>query len=177
MTKKKLLLLTLLLFIGIFFIKKNEPLIIKNTSSHKADKQQTSAPLPVANVAEQKEVKEIKEAKKHDSPSLAPKKYVNTPAADWKEKLHESLLLQAGKSITDIEIKKEKSLVWVRDNNPLLVESVLISVKNNQNEQSSYRALVDAQTGKVLETWDQTIYEPADPREEFHLHVDARYAN
>ena len=103
--------------------------------------------------------------------------YVNKPSPEWKKRLETSLKAQAGNSLKSMKIQKESSLVWMRDENPILVESVIVTLTNHQKVQSSFRALVDSQTGKVLESWDQTIFDPANVRDGFHLKLDPRYTN
>lgn len=100
--------------------------------------------------------------------------YVNKPSPDWEAKLHGSLKQQAP-NLKEIKIEKENSLVWMRDNNALLVETVKISLKNQQDSQTSFRAMVDSQTGKVLETWDRTIVDPVDKSSQFGIKIDPRY--
>ena len=103
--------------------------------------------------------------------------YVNTPSASWEKQLKTSLAAQGGSSLKDIKIKKEKSLVWMRDENPLHVESVIVTLTNKQDVEASFRALVDSQTGKVLESWDQSVFDPANVRGSFRIKLDPRYSN
>lgn len=103
--------------------------------------------------------------------------YVNTPSPDWEQKLQTNLSQQAGNGLKDIKIRKERSLVWIRDEHGLLVESVVISMVNHQDVESSFRALIDSQTGKVLETWDRTIFDPINGQGEFRFKLDPRYSN
>jgi hypothetical protein len=102
--------------------------------------------------------------------------YRNSPAHDWEEKLESKLKEQAGSSLKEIKITKERSLIWMRDANPLHVEAVRISMTNQQDVEASFSALVDSQTGKVLESYNQTIFDPADVRAEFRLNLDQRNA-
>ncbi len=104
--------------------------------------------------------------------------YINKPSPEWEKRLETSLKAQGGNSLKEIKIQKENSLVWMRDENPLLVESVVITLINQKDMESSFRALVDSQTGKVLESWDQTIFDPTKVREEtFRIKLDPRYTN
>jgi len=114
-----------------------------------------------------------------DIPQRAPASvgYVNTPSPDWEDLLQESLKAQGGKNLKEIKIKSEKSFVWTREENPLFVQSVVVTLINQQEAQSSFRAIVDSQTGKILETWDQTISDPADVRGGFRIKLDPRYTN
>ncbi len=103
--------------------------------------------------------------------------YVNKPSPKWQKRLETSLKAQGGSGLKEIKIQKESSLVWMRDENPILVESVIVTLTSHKKMQSSFRALVDSQTGKVLESWDQTIFDPANVRDGFHLKLDPRYTN
>lgn len=109
--------------------------------------------------------------------ALASLGYVNTPSPEWKDHLETSLKAQGGKNLKSVNIKSEKSFVWEREENPLFVQSVVVTLINQQEAQSSFRAIVDAQTGKILETWDQTISDPADVRGGFRIKLDPRYTN
>jgi hypothetical protein len=100
--------------------------------------------------------------------------YVNTPAPDWEEKFQASLKEQAP-SLKGIQVTREDSLVWLRDGNAILVESVKVVLQNQKGEESSFRALVDSQTGKVLESWDRSISDSLNPKSEFKLKLDPRY--
>ena len=103
--------------------------------------------------------------------------YINTPSADWKERLETSLRAQSGDSLKSIKIQKENSMVWMKDGNPIHVESVIITLTSQQAAESSFRAMVDSQTGKVLESWDRTISDPANVRGGFRIKLDPRYSN
>lgn len=103
--------------------------------------------------------------------------YVNSPSKEWENLLTTSLKAQAGNTLKELKIVKEKSLIWTRDDVPLHVQSVIVMMTNNQDVQSSFKALVDSQTGKVLETWDQSIFDPANVREGFRFKLDPRYSN
>ena len=103
--------------------------------------------------------------------------YANHPSPEWRKRLELSLKAQSGNSLKSIKIQKEKSLIWMRDTNPILVESVIITLTNHQKSESSFRALVDSQTGKVLESWDRTIFDPANVRQAAGIQLDPRYSN
>lgn len=103
--------------------------------------------------------------------------FINSPSENWQEKLEDGLKEQAGDSLKEIKITKERSLIWMRDENPLHVEAVTIAMVNKEDVKASFRALVDSQTGKVLESYDQTVFDPADVRAEFRLNLDQRNAN
>ncbi len=101
----------------------------------------------------------------------------NSISSDWEKKLKTSLLAQGGSAIKDINIKKVESLIWVQDQHALNVESVVIELKNDKDEESSFRAMIDSQTGKILETWDRPVTDPMNPKENTGLKLDPRYFN
>jgi hypothetical protein len=105
------------------------------------------------------------------------KQYVNVPTADWKKKVEDNLRSLAGNDLKEIEIQKERSVIINRDNHNFLVESVVIKLTNNQNSRSSFRAMIDPQTGKILETWDRTVFDPVHVREGLKIKLDPRYTN
>lgn len=104
-------------------------------------------------------------------------KYENTPSHDWKAKVEKHLRNLGGNDLKEIHIQKERSVIISRDNHNLMVESVVIKLTNNQNSRSSFRAMVDPQTGKILETWDRTVFDPGNVREGFRFKLDPRYTN
>jgi hypothetical protein len=103
--------------------------------------------------------------------------YVNIPSPDWQKKLESSLKEQGGSYIKEIIIKKEKSFVWNRDDNPLHVESVMVTLINQEKSESSFRAIVDSQTGKILESWDRTIVEPSHANNSDRFKLDSQQTN
>jgi hypothetical protein len=101
----------------------------------------------------------------------------NPVSEDWEEKLVEALKNQGGESVEKIEIKKVASLVWVQNDVGINVESVIVTIKGKDKKESLFKALVDSQTGKILETWDRPIQDPSNPKKGFRLKVDPRYFN
>lgn len=102
-------------------------------------------------------------------------KVANTPSASWEKGLKENLLQQGGNSIKDIKFTKIDSFVWAHEGAALFVESVIVTLKNEKNVSTSFRVLVDAQTGKILKNWDQPVIDPVNPREGFRIKLDPRY--
>lgn len=140
------------------------------------EKKQTTT--PEVSLATLPERKVIDRNRKWVDRNPASAGYVNQPSPDWEKRLEASLKEQAGNSLKDIKIKTENSLVWMRDENPLLVESVIITLTNHKKMESTFRALVDSQSGKVLESWDRTITDPGQIKEEgFKIKLDPRYTN
>jgi len=167
MTKKKLLSLFLLVGFGLIFFFRKE------TTSTVSENKAVSITTPTISA----DRKVIDQKMKPIDRSPASTSYVNTPSPDWEKKLVTSLKTQGGNSLKEIKVQKENSLVWLKDENPLLVESVIVTLINHQEMESSFRALVDSQTGKVLESWDRSIADPANVRDGLRIKLDSRYSN
>jgi hypothetical protein len=104
-------------------------------------------------------------------------KIANKISPDWQPNLEKSLRAQGGDNVKEIVIKKVDSFVWNQDGIALFVESVIVTVKNQKNEETSFKALVDAQNGKILKNWDQPIFDPLHPKDNFKVRIDPRYHN
>jgi hypothetical protein len=101
----------------------------------------------------------------------------NSESDDWEEKLVAALKIQGGDTVEKIEIKKVASLIWVQNDTGINVESVIVTIKGKDNKEAMFKALVDSQTGKILETWDRPIQDPTNPKKGYRLKVDPRYFN
>jgi hypothetical protein len=99
---------------------------------------------------------------------------VNRPSPDWEEGLLNAFRAQGGQAIKQMNLKKVDSFVWIHDGLALFVESVIVSLKSDQNRETTFRVLVDAQNGKILQHWDQPIVESGNPRENFRIKLDPR---
>ncbi|WP_408095411.1 hypothetical protein ACJVC5_10245 [Peredibacter sp. HCB2-198] len=104
-------------------------------------------------------------------------KVANAVSPEWQENLEVALKAQGGQAIKDIAIQKVDSFIWAQDGVALNVESVIVTLKNQKNEETTFRVLVDAQTGKILKNWDRPVFDPANPRQNFGIKVDSRYHN
>lgn len=91
--------------------------------------------------------------------------YVNKISPNWKGKLEESLKKQMGSELKELKVQPLKALILERDGHALHVHAVIIKIKNTSNMESTFNAMIDSQTGKVLETWNQPVFEP-----DFHQH-------
>lgn len=169
MTNKKRYALLFVFILATVFMNRNPESTMKSHTKDSGAKTQ-SAPNDSQRLVIDKNHRPIKRLPASVS-------YVNTPSLDWEKRLETSLKVQGGSELKEIKIKKEKSLVWMRDENPLMVESVVVTLTNQQDVASSFRALVDSQTGKVLESWDRTVFEPAPGAEESRFKLDSRYSN
>lgn len=93
----------------------------------------------------------------------------------WESNLRQNILAQAGSQTPEISITKIKSFVMQRDGVSLNVDSVLVKLKVDKKEKTSFKALVDSETGKILQTWDQPVYDPIEHKDNFSIKIDPRY--
>lgn len=96
-------------------------------------------------------------------------------APEWKELLEENLRAQGGDEVEEIKIDKIDSFKWKHDGISLNVDSVVITIRGKQNQQTKFRAIVDPRNGKILNSWDRPIVEYADPSKRRGIKVDPRY--
>jgi hypothetical protein len=174
MTKRRLLLLLFLLtLVGI-------TLLIKKPWKKAVDYSLTPSPahqVPAIDPANLKIAGQrvIGLKKGHEKEDITKLKVANTPSPEWKEGLTETLKAQGGPSLRDITFEKVDSFVWAQDGVALFVESVIVTIKNENNASTTFRVLVDAQNGKILKNWDQPVIDPVNPRESFRIKIDPRY--
>jgi hypothetical protein len=109
--------------------------------------------------------------------SLSKIQLSNRPSTEWDEKLEKTIRSQGGDGVKDVQLKSVDSFIWTQDGQSLFVESVIVTLKKPNNEEISFRVLVDSQTGKILKNWDQPIFDPANPRDNFKIKIDPRYHN
>ena len=170
MTRNRVLIFLALAFVVLFFVmqKKVPPLSQNNLPP--------ASPAVPSTVTDRP--RDVMDQNKSPLPKLpSGASFVNKPSPDWKNRLELSLRAQGGENLKEIKIEREKSLIWIKDEQALMVESVRISLTTQQDSHSSLRALVDSQTGKILESWDRTLFDPATPKESFRFKLDPRYSN
>ena len=158
MTNKKLLLLLISIFIMIlftYFYFGNRPNAILMTSAEDKNEQAAQVTKIRSQVIEHVDNKLNPVPKEKHS-----KSYVNQISPDWKKKLENSLQYQMGSELKDLKVQPLKELILERDGHALHVQAVLIKIKNIADMESSFNAIIDSQTGKVIETWNQPVFEP-----------------
>lgn len=84
--------------------------------------------------------------------------FVNEINDNWKEDLAEKIL-QSQRPGTDIFIKRESSIIEIKNNKGRYIEHVSIIVKKPNHLKQSYEALIDTETGKMIKTWNSILYE------------------
>jgi len=60
---------------------------------------------------------------------------------------------------TKLMIKKDASLIQIKKNRVRYLEILSVNVIKDGNNSNSFTAMVDSQTGKLLNTWNLTIHE------------------
>lgn len=81
--------------------------------------------------------------------------FKNTVASDWQEQMAERLMRFQDEK-TKMYLKHEKSVIEVYQTSAKYMEQVLVTFSMDDGSQYSYRALVESDSGKILETWDRT---------------------
>ena len=102
-------------------------------------------------------------------------KISNIVTSDWQPNLERTIKAQGGNAVKSIAIRSLDSFIWNQDGLSLNVESVIVTVKNHKNQETSFKALVDAQNGKILKNWDQPIFDPLQPGNNFKININPRY--
>lgn len=99
---------------------------------------------------------DIKKTNYQDSDT--PLEMVNKINPNWKDILGLELLrFQADD--TKLMIKEEFPIIQIQNGKGFYAEQVIITYVLNNGTVSSYRALIDSETGSITETWDKTIHE------------------
>ena len=77
---------------------------------------------------------------------------------NWKDILgHELIRFQT--EDTKVMIKEEFPIIQISNEKGRYVNQVIVTYIEKDGMTNSYRALVDSETGSVIETWDKTIHE------------------
>lgn len=173
---KRLLTLLILFFVllGIVYIYPRKDHVIEKKFEKEAPSTTSLKNTPPPSVAKPRRILGVKP---DDVQKLAPEDFEtdNLPGEEWEDILTQNLEAQGGDSLQEIDIKKTESLILRRDNRKLAVESVVITLTRKDGVQSSFRALVDSETGKVLETWDRPVFDPVHPNENFKVKLNPIY--
>lgn len=102
-------------------------------------------------------------ANPQSKPELSDLNFLNTYNPQWKELLAKELMLFQPESV-EVYFKPQKSVVKILENNrAMFLEEVAITYKTNRGPYS-FKALINSETGKVVETWGKTHYDNFSPR-------------
>lgn len=170
MTKKHLKVLFIVLFLvgGYLLYTPHRPIINKQTKTPPSKIPQIYHPhVPLHDT----------EVAAAVTPNPKERRPVNFRSQNWQKNLESTLSVLGGKELKEIQIKRIETIVWKQDNMLFNAESVMVSLTNQQGHETSFRAIVDAQNGKILQTWDQPVIDHVNPRENFGIRLDPRYEN
>ncbi len=95
----------------------------------------------------------------------------------WKEKLETTLKTQGGKLVTKIHIETVDTFDWKIGKVDVKVDSIIVKLENVNGQRSSFRAIVDATSGKILQTWDAPIIDNYSAKTSGDIKIDPRYHN
>lgn len=87
-----------------------------------------------------------------------PLKMKNQIDPNWESNLTKELL-RFHQDDTKVFLKKDASLIKLQKNEGVYLEQVAITYLLPNGSQNSFNALVDSQSGKIVETWGSTIHE------------------
>ena len=87
-----------------------------------------------------------------------PLEMINKINPKWKNILGLELL-RFQNNETKVLIKEEFSIIQIQEDKGRYAEQVIITYVLKNGSVNSYRALIDSETGSIVETWDKTIHE------------------
>ncbi len=167
---KFLILLIALLTPFVFFIIKNNSTVLQVSNKGPAPQEKVSSHKPPNIYTLPKTPKEEKKVpqifgrkimghKKIDKDF----KIVNKYNPQWKNIL-KKYLLKFQKKTVDVKVKLDEAYVMVKNGQGRLVEEVIVNYSEKGQHLSSFRAIVDSETGQIIKTFDKiTIQERRKP--------------
>lgn len=87
-----------------------------------------------------------------------PLEMINKVNNKWKESMGIDLMRFQDQS-TKLMVKEELSIIKIIEGKGQYLEQVIITYLFKNGEKNSFKALVDSDTGLVIETWDRTVHE------------------
>nr|BDT28209.1 hypothetical protein BHI3_16750 [Bacteriovorax sp. HI3] len=85
-------------------------------------------------------------------------KMLNAINPDWKEIMGEDLMRFQPED-TKLMVKEEVPVIKIVDGKGRFLEQVIVTYLKKNGDKNSFKALVDSETGTIVETWDRTIHE------------------
>jgi hypothetical protein len=83
---------------------------------------------------------------------------INRSNQNWKDILGNELIRFQNED-TKVMIKEEFPVIKIQNGKGRYLEQVIVTYLFKNGNSSSYRALVDSESGAIIETWDKTIHE------------------
>lgn len=93
----------------------------------------------------------------------------------WEENVKVQLKRQAMDDNVEVNIIKESALFWEEMGTSIEANTIKVQLRTPAGETTSFRALIDSNTGKVLRTWDRPVLDPINPRERSGIRINSRY--
>lgn len=163
MNNKYLFGLIFFLFIAVALLLKEDS-VKEATITHKISDEHIKA-------IEDKGVSEVIEETSDSAEATA------LPALDepWEENVKVQLKRQAMDDSVEVNIIKESTLFWEEMGTSIEANTIKVQLRTPAGETTSFRALIDSNTGKVLRTWDRPVLDPINPRERSGIKINSRY--
>jgi hypothetical protein len=83
---------------------------------------------------------------------------VNTINPEWKDVMGNDLM-RFQPADTKLMVKEEVPVIKIIEGQGRYLEQVTVTYLQKDGNRSSFKALVDSETGSVVETWDRTVQE------------------
>lgn len=93
----------------------------------------------------------------------------------WEENVKVQIKRQAMDDNIEVNVTKESTLFWEEMGTSIEANTIKVQLRTPAGETTSFRALIDSNTGKVLRTWDRPVLDPINPREQSGIKINARY--
>lgn len=87
----------------------------------------------------------------------------NSVNPDWKEIMGNDLM-RFQPADTKLMVKEEVPVIKIVNGIGRYLEQVTVTYLQKDGNRSSFKALVDSETGSVVETWDRTVHEHVRPK-------------
>jgi hypothetical protein len=84
-----------------------------------------------------------------------PLNLINSISKNWRDKLGKELIRFQPDDVK-LTIHHEISAIDIQGNSGRHVEKVIVTFLNPDGLQNSFRAMIDSDSGKILDTWDRT---------------------
>lgn len=86
-------------------------------------------------------------------------KVSNQVSRDWETNLVSTLRYQGGDRLKDVKIEKVESIIWTTNGHYINAESVRITLTDQNGALTKFRAIVDSESGQIIEVWDRPMIE------------------
>lgn len=83
---------------------------------------------------------------------------INSVNPEWKDIMGNDLM-RFQPADTKLMVKEEVPVIQITNGTGRFLEQVTVTYLQNNGNRSSFKALIDSETGSVVETWDRTIHE------------------